>query len=52
MLASYRCRRHHNSEPPLRLIDRASTSARFKLTALGHDVLAALIQRPVDEQDG
>jgi hypothetical protein len=34
------------------LIDRASTPARFKLTPLGRDVLAALIKPPIDEQDG
>jgi hypothetical protein len=34
------------------LIDRASTSARFKLTALGRTVFDALIKPPVDEQDG
>jgi hypothetical protein len=34
------------------LIDRASTSARFKLTPLGRDVLAALLKPPVNEQDG
>jgi hypothetical protein len=34
------------------LIDRASTPARFKLTPLGRDVLAALLKPPVDEQDG
>jgi hypothetical protein len=33
------------------LIDRAATSARFKLTPLGRDVLAALLKPPVDEQD-
>jgi hypothetical protein len=34
------------------LIDRASTRARFKMTPLGRDVLAALIKPPVNEQDG
>jgi hypothetical protein len=34
------------------LIDRASTSARFKLTPLGRDVFAALIKPPANEQDG
>jgi hypothetical protein len=34
------------------LIDRAPTPARFKLTPLGRDVLAALIKPPIDEQDG
>jgi hypothetical protein len=34
------------------LIDRATTPARFKLTPLGRDVLAALIKPPVGEQDG
>jgi hypothetical protein len=34
------------------LINRASTRARFKLTPLRRDVLAALLKPPVDEQDG
>jgi hypothetical protein len=34
------------------LINRATTRARFKLTPLGHDVLAALLKPPVNEQDG
>jgi hypothetical protein len=34
------------------LIDRASTRARFKLTPLGRDVLAALLKPPVDDQGG
>jgi hypothetical protein len=34
------------------LLNRASTPARFKLTPLGRDVLAALLKPPVDEQDG
>ena len=34
------------------LIADASTPARFKLTPLGRDVLAALLKPPVDEQDG
>jgi hypothetical protein len=34
------------------LIDRATTRARFKLTPLGHDVLAALLKPPINEQDG
>ena len=33
------------------LIDRASTSARFKLTPLGRDVLAALVKPPTDEHN-
>jgi hypothetical protein len=34
------------------LIDRAPTAARFKLTPLGRDVFVALIEPPLDEQDG
>jgi hypothetical protein len=34
------------------LIDRATTPARFKLTPLGREALAALVKPPVDEQDG
>jgi len=34
------------------LIDRATTPARFKLTPLGRDVLAALVKPPANEQDG
>ena len=34
------------------LIARVPTPARFKLTPLGRDVLAALIKPPADEQDG
>src|SRR5215471_596899 len=32
------------------LIDRASTRARFKLTPLGREVLAALLRPPVGER--
>jgi hypothetical protein len=32
------------------LIDRGPGSARFKLTPLGRDVLAALLKLPVDER--
>jgi len=35
-----------------KLIDRDHTGARFKLTRLGHDVLAAMLKPPVNEQDG
>jgi hypothetical protein len=34
------------------LIDRKSGPARFKLTPLGRDALAALLKTPIDEQDG
>jgi hypothetical protein len=34
------------------LIDRASTSARFKLTPLGRAVFDALVKPPVDEHNG
>ena len=34
------------------LIDRNPGPARFKLTPLGRDVLAALLKPPVDERDG
>jgi hypothetical protein len=34
------------------LIDRDPGPARFKLTPLGRDVLAALLKPPVDEQNG
>jgi hypothetical protein len=34
------------------LIDRDRAGARFKVTLLGRDVLAALLRRPADEQDG
>jgi hypothetical protein len=34
------------------LIDRDHPGARFKLTPLGHEVLAALLKPPVNEQDG
>jgi hypothetical protein len=34
------------------LIDRDQSAARFKLTPIGRDVLAALLKPPVDEQDG
>jgi len=33
------------------LTERAPTRARFKLTSLGREVLAALLKPPVDEQD-
>ena len=34
------------------LIDRHHAGARYKLTPLGREVLAALLRTPVDEQDG
>jgi len=34
------------------LVDRDPGPARFKLTPLGRDVLAALLEPPVNEQDG
>ena len=34
------------------LIDRDHAGARFKLTRLGRDVLAAMLKPPVNEQDG
>jgi hypothetical protein len=34
------------------LVERDPGPARFKLTSIGRDVLAALVKPPADEQDG